>query len=104
MRFAGKTIVVTGGGGGIGGATCRSFAREGGHVAVFDINLDAANEVAARICDVGGIAEAFPCDIADRASVDAAVASAEQKLGPIDALVNNAGWDMFRPFLEDRAR
>lgn len=100
MRFADKTIVVTGGGGGIGGATCRSFAREGGKVAVFDIKLDAANEVAEMIRGAGGIAEAFPCDIADRASVDAAVASAEQKLGPIDALVNSAGWDVLRPFLK----
>lgn len=100
MRFSDRTVVVTGGGGGIGGATCRRFASEGGKVAVFDINVDAANEVAARIRDAGGIAKAFVCDIADRASVDAAVASAEQKLGPIDALVNNAGWDVFRPFLK----
>ena len=42
QRFDGKTVIVTGGGGGIGGATCRRFASEGAKVAVFDMNLDAA--------------------------------------------------------------
>jgi 2-hydroxycyclohexanecarboxyl-CoA dehydrogenase len=45
------------------------------------------------------MAEAFLCDIAERASVDAAVAAAEAAFGPIDVLVNNAGWDVFRPFV-----
>ena len=97
-RFEKKTVVVTGGGGGIGGATCRRFAAEGALVAVFDLNLDAAEKVAASIRDAGGTAEAFRCDITDRSSVDAAVAAAESKLGPIAVLVNNAGWDVFRPF------
>ena len=99
-RFAGKVVVVTGGGGGIGGATCRGFAREGAKVAVFDLNVDSAKRVAAEIAIAGGIAEAFACDIADRAEVDAAVAAAEATLGPIDVLVNNAGWDVFRPFVK----
>jgi len=97
-RFDGKTVVVTGGGGGIGGATCRRFAREGARVAVFDLNLEAAQKVAAQIRGDGGQATAFRCDITDRASVDAAVQAAGQQLGPIDVLVNNAGWDVFRPF------
>jgi 2-hydroxycyclohexanecarboxyl-CoA dehydrogenase len=97
-RFDNKTVVVTGGGGGIGGATCRRFAGEGARVAVFDLNLDAAERVAAAIRTGGGTAEAIGCDITDRSSVDAAVAAAESKLGPIDVLVNNAGWDIFRPF------
>ena len=45
-RFENKTVVVTGGGGGIGGATCRRFAGEGAQVAVFDLNLNAAKKVA----------------------------------------------------------
>ena len=98
-RFAGKVVVVTGGGGGIGGATCRRFAREGAKVAVFDLNLAAASKVAAEIEQAGGVAAAFACDIAKRAEVDAAVAAAETQLGPIDVLVNNAGWDVFRPFV-----
>ncbi len=97
-RFEGKTVVVTGGGGGIGGATCRRFASEGAAVAVFDLNLEAAEKVAAGIREAGGRAQALRCDIADRASVDAAVAATEAALGPIAVLVNNAGWDVFKPF------
>jgi 2-hydroxycyclohexanecarboxyl-CoA dehydrogenase len=99
-RFEGKVVVVTGGGGGIGGATSRRFAAEGAKVAVFDLNLDAAKKVAAGIAAAGGVAEAFACDIANRADVDAAVAAVEARLGPIDVLVNNAGWDVFRPFVK----
>lgn len=97
-RFQHKTIVVTGGGGGIGGATCRRFGQEGGRVAVFDLNLEAAEKVADQIRAEGGSALAVRCDITDRDSVDAAVAATEAQLGPIDVLVNNAGWDVFKPF------
>ncbi len=99
-RFTGKVAVVTGGGGGIGGATCRRFAIEGAKVAAFDVNAAAAETVAAEIRSAGGEAKAFACDITDRASVDAAVAAAEAALGPIDILINNAGWDVFRPFVK----
>jgi len=98
QRFDQQTVIVTGGGGGIGGATCRRFGQEGAKVAVFDLNLEAAETVAAAVRAAGGVAEAFRCDITDRASVDAAVLAAEARLGPIDVLVNNAGWDVFKPF------
>ena len=94
----GKMVIVTGGGGGIGGATCRRFAQEGAKVAVFDMNLAAAQAVAAQITQAGGAASAFQCDITDRAQVDAAVSAAEAQLGPCHVLVNNAGWDVFKPF------
>jgi 2-hydroxycyclohexanecarboxyl-CoA dehydrogenase len=97
-KFDDKTVIVTGGGGGIGGATCRRFGAEGARVAVFDINLQAAQAVADAITAAGGTAAAFRCDITDRASVDAAVAATLEQLGPIDVLVNNAGWDVFKPF------
>lgn len=98
-RLQGKVAVVTGGGGGIGGATCRRFAREGARVAVFDRDL-AAQRVALGIQEQGGEAEAMQCDITDRAGVDAAVAQAISRFGPIDVLVNNAGWDVFLPFIK----
>lgn len=98
QRFENRVVVLTGGGGGIGGATCRRFGAEGARVAVFDLNFDAAEAVAAAIRAEGGTAEAYRCDITDRASVDAALVAAEHKLGPVDVLVNNAGWDVFRPF------
>lgn len=98
QRFEGRTVVITGGGGGIGGATCRRFGAEGAKVAVFDRDPAAAEKTAAAIRQAGGTAQAFACDITDRAQVDAAVAATEATLGAIDVLVNNAGWDVFKPF------
>ena len=100
QRFKEKIVVVTGGGGGIGGATCHRFAREGARVAVFDMNLDAAGKVADAIVGQGGQAMAYRCDITRREDVDEAVAAVEDTLGPIDVLVNNAGWDVFKPFVQ----
>ncbi|RDK07096.1 2-hydroxycyclohexanecarboxyl-CoA dehydrogenase [Cupriavidus lacunae] len=98
--FEGKTVIVTGGGGGIGGATCLRFARAGAAVGVLDLNPEAAERVAGQIRESGGRALAIRCDITDRASVDAAVAAVEQGLGPVDVLVNNAGWDVFKAFVK----
>jgi 2-hydroxycyclohexanecarboxyl-CoA dehydrogenase len=93
-----KTVIVTGGGGRIGGATCRRFGEAGSRVAVFDINLESAAKTAADITQAGGVAQAFRCDITDHEGVKAAVTAAEAALGPISILVNNAGWDIFRLF------
>lgn len=98
QRFQDKTVIVTGGGGGIGGATSRRFAQDGARVAVFDMNLEAAEAVAAQIRADGGQAQAFRCDITNRPGVDAAVAAVVERFGPVDVLVNNAGWDVFKPF------
>lgn len=97
-RFQDKSVIVTGGGGGIGGATCRRFAREGARVAVFDRDLASAERTVAQITADGGTASAVACDITDRAAVDAGVARVVQAFGRIDVLVNNAGWDVFKPF------
>jgi 2-hydroxycyclohexanecarboxyl-CoA dehydrogenase len=97
-KLEGKTVVVTGGGGGIGGATCRRFAAEGARVAVFDLSIEAAQKVAEAIRTAGGEALALRCDITNRAEVEAALAQTQAQLGPVDVLVNNAGWDVFRPF------
>ena len=99
-RFKNRTVIITGGAGGIGGATCRSFAAEGAKVAVFDMNLEAAQKVADEINGSGGSAAAFKCDITDRVAVDVAVAETIDQFGSIDVLVNNAGWDIFKPFVK----
>lgn len=99
----GKTVIVTGGGGGIGGATCKRFGEAGANVAVFDINLEAGEEVAKAITSAGGKAAAFTCDITDQKGCVDAVAEVTKAFGPVDILVNNAGWDVFRPFIKTDA-
>jgi 2-hydroxycyclohexanecarboxyl-CoA dehydrogenase len=94
----GKTVVVTGGGGGIGGATCRRFAAAGAKVAVLDRNLEAAQLTAEAIQTAGGTALAAACDITRREDVDKVVAEVVSRFGAVDVLVNNAGWDVFKPF------
>jgi NAD(P)-dependent dehydrogenase (short-subunit alcohol dehydrogenase family) len=85
-RLNGRRIIVTGGGSGIGTATCALFAAEGAKVAVFDRAGQAAQVVAEKI---GGVA--MQVDVADATSVAAAVAKAADALGGADGLVNAAG-------------
>ncbi|MDO5619955.1 MAG: SDR family NAD(P)-dependent oxidoreductase [Paracoccus sp. (in: a-proteobacteria)] len=95
-----KLVVVTGGGGGIGSATCLRFAQEGARVVVADISTDAAQAVVDQITASGGAAFAMIADLTDHAATGAAVERVQAELGPIDILVNNAGWDLFVPFLK----
>jgi 2-hydroxycyclohexanecarboxyl-CoA dehydrogenase len=90
-----RTALVTGGGGGIGGATSAMLARRGFRVAVADLDVDAATAVA-RSCD----ALPLSLDVTDPASVERAVARAQEVLGRVDVLVNAVGWDRLRPFVE----
>lgn len=100
MRFIDRVVVVTGGGGGIGSAVCKRFAREGAKVAVLDLNGNAAEQTTRTINDAGGQACTLAVDITQHDAVKAAVDDANSQLGPIDVLVNNAGWDLFRPFVK----
>ena len=98
--LSGRMIIVTGGGGGIGSATCRRFAEEGAKVGVLDADREAASKVATAIAESGRKAAAFTCDITKLTDCQNAVRDAEATLGAVDVLVNNAGWDVFRPFVE----
>lgn len=86
MELSGKIAVVTGGGSGIGAATCRSMARAGARVVPVDIDGDGAAAVAD---ETGGMA--VTADISDAAQVDELVARVESELGPVDVFFNNAG-------------
>ncbi len=95
-----RVALVTGAGSGIGQAIATRLAEEGMVVGVLDINTDAAAKTVELIRAAGGKADAERCDITDYASVQAAVANIESRLGPTWALVNNAGWDQPMPFLK----
>jgi 2-hydroxycyclohexanecarboxyl-CoA dehydrogenase len=95
-----KVVIVTGGAGGIGSALCERFAAEGSKVAIYDLKGEAADVLAAKIQAAGGRAAGYAVDITDAAAVDRAVAATEADLGPIDVLVNNAGWDVAARFLD----
>jgi NAD(P)-dependent dehydrogenase (short-subunit alcohol dehydrogenase family) len=99
-RLAGRVAVVTGGGSGIGAGICRAFAREGAPVAVADLNLEAARQVAVAIEAEGGRALALHTDVTDAAEVAAVADEVERALGPLEIWVNNAGISRIVPFLD----
>ncbi len=92
-RLTGKRCLVTGAGRGIGRAIALAFAREGAAVAVLDRREDLAAEVAALLQGQGATAAAVTADVSQEASVGAGIAAAQDALGGIDVLVNNAGID-----------
>jgi NAD(P)-dependent dehydrogenase (short-subunit alcohol dehydrogenase family) len=89
-RLNGKVAIVTGGGGGIGGATARALAREGASVLVVDVNEEAAAAVAGGIRDAGGVAENFRADLSQEQDVEAVIAEVVKRFGRLDVLHNNA--------------
>jgi NAD(P)-dependent dehydrogenase (short-subunit alcohol dehydrogenase family) len=104
-RFAGRGVIVTGGGRGIGQATARAFAAEGADVMVLGRTVADLEDTVTQITADGGQAWLLPCDVTDEAQVEEAVARAAGRWDRIDVLINNAGIDDDTPFLEiDRAR
>jgi NAD(P)-dependent dehydrogenase (short-subunit alcohol dehydrogenase family) len=92
MRLDKKIALITGGGSGIGKASCLLFAREGASVVVVDVDLQAAQATASEI---GGAARAFQADVSRAPDAEAMVKFAEQTFGRLDIVFNNAG--IFHP-------
>jgi NAD(P)-dependent dehydrogenase (short-subunit alcohol dehydrogenase family) len=90
-RLEDKIALVTGGGAGIGRAICETFAREGAHVVVADIDGEAAEETAKTIVTANGAATPYRVDITDTAQVAALMDDIKRAHGRLDVLVNNAG-------------
>ncbi len=88
----GRSAVVTGAAQGIGYEIARALGAEGARVLVSDINGDAAEEAAERLRKEGVAAEAARCDVTDEAEVAALIARCTEVFGPVEIMVNNAGF------------
>ena len=96
----GRIALVTGGARGIGAAIARGLAQDGMSVVIADVLAKEGGETAESINRGGGTALAIELDVTDSASVDVGVALARERLGQIDVLVNNAGWDHYKRFVD----
>ena len=92
MRLAGKSIIVTGAGSGIGEGIAKRLAEEGAAVLVNDIQVEAGERVVREIAQAGGRASFMAADVTKNADVKALVQAAVQRHGRLDVVVNNAGW------------
>src|SRR5687767_16034980 len=92
-----RVVAITGGGRGIGRAIATELARAGARVGIGDVDLGAAEEAAAAIG-----AEAFEVDVTDRSSVEGFLDGVEERLGPLDVMVNNAGIQIGRASCRER--
>jgi NAD(P)-dependent dehydrogenase (short-subunit alcohol dehydrogenase family) len=98
--LAGRLVVVTGGGSGIGQETALAFARAGANIVALDINEASLAETARLVEALGRRCTTFRCDITDPATVDTAAETVLRESGVPDILVNNAGIGFIGPFLE----
>jgi NAD(P)-dependent dehydrogenase (short-subunit alcohol dehydrogenase family) len=95
--IAGRVVVVTGGGRGLGAALARGFAEAGARVVIGDQDAQTAQASAAQIGERGGQAIAMGCDITDPQAMQALLDRAQQQYGGLDVLVNNAGINIPKP-------
>ncbi len=99
-RLEKKVAIVTGGGGGIGRAMCKTFAEHGAAVACVDLNEAAAGETVKQVEAQGGSARAYAVDLSVRNDVHALMNRIDADFGRIDVLVNNAMWIRYEPISE----
>lgn len=99
----GRAVLVTGAGSGIGRAIAERLGAEGAVVGILDRDAAGGEETAARLRAAGSTGHVFEVDITDAAAVKLAVAAFADRAGGIHGLVNNAGWDVAKPFLETDA-
>jgi NADP-dependent 3-hydroxy acid dehydrogenase YdfG len=100
--LAGQTVAISGGARGIGRVTAQALVREGVRVAIGDVDLAAARQTAEEIADpTHPSAVGLPLDVTERAAFAEFLALAEEQLGPVDILINNAGIMPIGPFLEE---
>ena len=97
MKLTGKSAIVTGAASGIGKAIAQVLAREGAALAIADLNLEAAQAVAAEIEAAGGKAIGVAMDVTSEAAVDSATDRVAQAFGGVDILVSNAGIQIVNP-------
>ena len=90
MDFSGKTIIVTGAGGGIGEGYAKACAGKGMNVAIAELNAEGGERVAKEINDAGGSAIFVQTDVGDEASANSCADTVVEKFGGIDYLINNA--------------
>src|SRR5689334_25448063 len=95
-----RVAMVTGAAQGIGKGIATALAADGFRVAVADLNLTGAEQTAKEIGAAEGTAIAVEIDVTRTASVESAVRAVEASLGPVEVVVNNAGWDDFMPFVK----
>jgi len=100
MRFKDKICLVTGGGSGIGKATCQRFGAEGGTVIVIDRDIKTAGETADLITKAGGKAMPLQADIGIPAQIQQCVQSVVDKFGRVDILVNDAAMMTFKKIVD----
>lgn len=100
MSLTGKTAIVTGGGRGIGAAAASALARRGVAVSVLARTREQIEDVAQAITSDGGRARADVCDVTEERQVEAAFLAHDERFGPVDVVVNNAGALTLKPVTE----